>query len=264
VRRTSLAHFTVVDATPVELIDAAAAGGFDHAGLRIVPPFPTDRITPVAGDRAMLQQIKARLAATGVSLLDIEAFWINPETDIEAWLPALDAGAELGARYVLSVGFDPEERRLIEKFCRFTAAVGERGMRPMLEFIPYSSVKSLEAAHALITAAGGVPGILVDALHLSRSGGSPADIAAYDAALFDYVHLCDAPRMPPPSPEQIRVEAREGRELPGEGGLWLSEFIAAFAPETAVAVEAPTRRYAHLPPPERGRLAGEAMRRVLE
>jgi hypothetical protein len=33
----SLAHMTVLDAHPLELIDAAAAGGFDYIGLRIVP-----------------------------------------------------------------------------------------------------------------------------------------------------------------------------------------------------------------------------------
>jgi sugar phosphate isomerase/epimerase len=202
--------------------------------------------------------------ATGVSILDIEAFWIRPETQIEAWLPALDAGAALGARYVLSVGFDPDAQRLVDNFNRLVDAVAERDMRPMLEFIPYSSVKTLSAAQALIaTDRKARTGLLVDALHLSRSGGSPADLAGCDPMLFDYLHLCDAPRAPPPSPDQIRVEAREGRELPGEGGLWLPEFVAAFPADAIVAVEAPTKRYAHLPPLERGRRAGEATRRVL-
>jgi hypothetical protein len=33
-------------------------------------------------------------------------------------------------------------------------------------------------------------------LHLSRSGGSPADLAQYDPALFSYMQLCDAPAIP--------------------------------------------------------------------
>ncbi|MCA1646004.1 MAG: hypothetical protein LC797_11255 [Chloroflexi bacterium] len=36
----SLAHLTVLDATPLQLIDGAAAGGFELIGLRIVPPTP--------------------------------------------------------------------------------------------------------------------------------------------------------------------------------------------------------------------------------
>ena len=34
--RLSLAHLTVLDADPLQLIDAAVAGGFDAIGLRIV------------------------------------------------------------------------------------------------------------------------------------------------------------------------------------------------------------------------------------
>jgi hypothetical protein len=38
--RLSLAHLTVLDAHPLELIDAAAAGGFNSVELRIVAPCP--------------------------------------------------------------------------------------------------------------------------------------------------------------------------------------------------------------------------------
>ena len=36
--RLSLAHLTVLDAHPLELVDAAVAGHFDAIGLRIDPP----------------------------------------------------------------------------------------------------------------------------------------------------------------------------------------------------------------------------------
>ena len=45
--RLSLAHMTVLDAGPLELIEAAIAGGFDAIGLRVVPPAPTDALVPV-------------------------------------------------------------------------------------------------------------------------------------------------------------------------------------------------------------------------
>ncbi len=71
-RRISLAHLTVVDALPLGLIDAAKAGGFDSIGLRIVAPMPSDRIVPVVGDEAMIRSIEARLADTGIDILDVE------------------------------------------------------------------------------------------------------------------------------------------------------------------------------------------------
>jgi sugar phosphate isomerase/epimerase len=262
-RLLSLAHFTVIDADPVTLIDAGVAGGFDAVGLRIVPPLPTDTIIPVIGDRPLQRRIKARMADTGIRILDVEAIWLTPETDVAALEPALDLGAELGAGYVLVVGYDLDEGRLSANLARLCEAANARGLRVMLEFIPYSHVRTVAEAHRLLTAvAPENAGILVDALHLSRSGGGPADLAKYDPALFSYMHLCDAPGTAPP-PADFRTEARGGRLYPGEGELWLSAFVAAFPPGTPAAIEAPTKRHAALPPLERARLAGAACRTLL-
>src|SRR5215471_11089400 len=62
----SLAHFTVVEADPITLIEAAQAAGYDAIGLRIVPPFPTDHIVPVIGDPNMIRSIKRRLMETDI------------------------------------------------------------------------------------------------------------------------------------------------------------------------------------------------------
>jgi sugar phosphate isomerase/epimerase len=119
-------------------------------------------------------------------------------------------------------------------------------------------------AHRLLTdVAPANAGILVDALHLSRSGGSPADLANYDPSLFSYMHLCDAPGTPPP-PDGLRAEARGERLYPGDGELWLSAFVAAFPPGTPAAIEAPTKRHAAASPLDRARLAGAACRHLLE
>jgi sugar phosphate isomerase/epimerase len=263
-RLLSLAHFTVMDADPLTLIDAAVAGGFHAVGLRIVPPMPTHAIVPVIGDWPLQRQIKARLAATEIRILDIEAIWLTPQTDVALLLPALDLGAELGASSVLVVGHDPDHGRLTANLGRLCEAADARGLRVMLEFIPYSQVRNLEDAHRLLTdTAPANAGILVDALHLSRSGGTPSHLARYGASLFSYMHLCDAPAALP-APEEFRTEARGNRLYPGEGGLWLSDFVAAFPPDTPVAIEAPTQRHAALSPLERAQLAGTACRRLLD
>jgi hypothetical protein len=77
--RLSLAHLTVVDAHPLELIDAAVAGGFDAIGLRIVAPMRTDTIVPVIGDADLIRQIGARLGDMGI------------EIDHESWCLGLSA-----------------------------------------------------------------------------------------------------------------------------------------------------------------------------
>lgn len=258
----SLAHLTVLPAGPLELIDAAAAAGFDAVGLRVQPPLPGDKIAPVAGDQPLLREMKRRLKASGVTVIDIEAFWLNPESDVAGFKPGLEAGVELGASGVIVVGNDPERSRLLDRFGRFCEMSTFIGLRPMFEFIPYSQVRSLPETQAFLAAAGVTNcGILVDALHLSRSGGSPADIAKYPAELFSYVHLCDAPMAPPP-PHQLRAEARGERSFPGDGELWLKDFVQAFPAGTPAAVEVPSARHAGLAPTEKAKLAIDRTRRL--
>ncbi|HYE91197.1 MAG TPA: hypothetical protein VEA38_09265, partial [Terriglobales bacterium] len=102
---------------------------------------------------------------------------------------------------------------------------------------------------------------IIDALHFSRSGGLPAHVAAVDPALLRYAQLCDAGAdMPAPTdtPALIR-EARTGRLLPGEGVLPLGELIAALPADAPLAIEAPCRATAGLPPLERARRAYRAL-----
>ena len=262
-RTLSLAHLTVLDADPLTLIEAAAAGGFDAVGLRIVPPAASDRIVPVVGDIVLQRAIKERLKATGLAIMDVEAIWLAADTSVDALLPALDVGADLGARYVLVCGNDADRSRLIDNFAGLSAAANARGLRTMLEFIPYTEIRNLRSAFDVLRrAAPRDAGLLVDALHLSRSGGSPGDLAGYDPGLFSYIHLCHAPPALPLG-DAVRAEAREGRLYPGEGSLWLAAFLDAFPPATPVGVEAPNAKLAGLSAVARGRRAGEASRRLL-
>ena len=103
-RRMSLAHLTVLDADPIGLIDAGKEGGFDAVGLRVVPPLRGDTIIPVVGDVALQKRIKQRLGDTDMEILDIEAIWIQPDTNVASLRGALEVGRDLGARYVLTVG----------------------------------------------------------------------------------------------------------------------------------------------------------------
>ena len=258
----SLAHLTVLDADPITLIDSAAAAGFDAIGLRIVPPLATDSIIPVIGDLPLQRQIKARMRDTGVGIFDVEAVWLMPHVDVAALLPALDCAADLGARFVLTVGHDPDWHRLQDNFAALCAAALARKLRVMLEFIPYAACASLVEAHRLLAASAVSAGLLVDALHLSRSGASPLDIRGYEPQLFSYMHLCDAPELAPAA-EGLRDEARGGRLFPGEGGLPLKAFMAAFPTGTPIAIEAPSRALSRLPAKERASRAMAATRRLL-
>ncbi len=88
------------------------------------------------------------------------------------------APEQIPAGYLIVVGNDPDRGRLAGNFSRLCAAANLRKVRVMLEFIPYSHIHSLAQAVALLVDVKPAnAGVLVDALHLSRSGGSPADLA---------------------------------------------------------------------------------------
>lgn len=263
-RLLSLAHLTVIDAGPVELIRAAAAGGFDHVGLRIVAPTASDRIVPVIGDAAMIRAVLAEMAATGVGVLDVEAIWLTPDTDPAAFPAIAETAARLGAAQVLAIGHDPERHRLVENFARLAETGRAHGLGTRLEFIPYCVVNSIAAAQAVIDAAG-IPGtgIMIDALHLARSGGKAADLAAIAPDSLRYIQLCDA-RRDPPFPGDLRREARGDRFYPGDGDLDLAGLLAVLPAGMPLSIEAPVAAHAGLSVIERARLCGERTRATLE
>jgi sugar phosphate isomerase/epimerase len=263
-RPVSLAHLTLPDATPLELIDAAAAAGFSHVGLRIVPPVPDAARPSIVGDVRTERAIGQRLSDTGVKLLDVEVFWLGPQTRVQDWKAALALGAGLGARYLVVICDDPDRSRAIDSFAELCALAAEFGLKPALEFIPYTHVARLADALQIVRSAGAAnAGLLVDLLHLSRSGGSPADLGSIAPELIHLAHVCDAPAGVPPTADALRREARGGRLYPGEGALPVREFLAALPAGVPIAIEAPNPRYGHLTFAERAQHARVAMGQVL-
>jgi sugar phosphate isomerase/epimerase len=260
VRPLSLDHLTVIDASPVQLIEAAAAGGFQHVGLRIVQPLAAAPVADVIGDRRVQRDLKSAMAATGISIRLVESIWIAPDTDPLALEPALTAGAELGARFVLVAGNDPDRARLIDRLGQLAGLAGHHALEIAFEFMPFTEVRGYDDAVAIKRDIGRDNlRLLIDALHLSRSGSDFHNLVPFDASLVSYVHLCDA-RGAIPSADKLRDEARLGRYYPGEGDLPLDQFVAAMPADACFGVEAPCSLYDGLSVIERARLAGRAAR----
>ena len=258
----SLAHLTVLDTTPPELVSVAAAAGFRTIGIRLtatpsvgVPPYD------VLHEGPMLRETLSRLADTGVSVLDTEFLRFEPDqpltfdghgTSSPDGIPEgfLEVSARLGAKNVLVMSAEPEEARTIDRFSDLCDRAAPYGLQVCLEFAIYTGVRTLaHAASVVAKAKRPNASVLIDALHFSRSGGVPAHIAQVDPSLVRYAQLCDASAdMPGPTdtPALIR-EARTGRLLPGEGVLPLKALIAALPPDVPLAIEAPCRATAELP-----------------
>jgi sugar phosphate isomerase/epimerase len=267
-RLISLAHLTVLDTTPPELVAVAAAAGFRSVGIRLtatpsvgIPPYDILREGP------LLRETLRRLADTGVSVLDTEFLRVEPQEPVGVPEGFLEVSARLGAQNVLVMSAEPEEARTVERFGELCDRAAGYGLQVCLEFAIYTGVRTLaHAAEVVARSKRANASVLVDALHFSRSGGQPAHLARIDPALFRYAQICDAgPDMPGPgdTPALIR-EARTGRLLPGAGVLPLAELVTALPAGVPLAIEAPCRETAELPAVERATRAYRSLAALLD
>src|SRR5207302_3742761 len=113
-RALGLAALTVLELPHHEQVSVAAQAGYSHVGLRLRPVTGQPHEYPVD-----MPEIKARLADTGVKVLDVEVFRISPDARIADSEPVMALAAEVGARHLLVHGGDPDEARMAVNFGRF-------------------------------------------------------------------------------------------------------------------------------------------------
>ena len=260
----SLAHLSMIDVDHLTLVKAAEAGGFDGVGLRIVAPPHTPLVREILGDRQATAEVKAALRDTGIVVSDVETFALRSDTNIADYRAGLELAADLGAAHIMTSGVDPDPQRTYENFLELCDLAGEFGLSVAIEFIAFRELRTLAEAAALIAHSDkDNAGIVIDALHLSRSGGNPSEVAALPAGRVSFVQLCDAGDHVPAF-DDLAYEARNDRLLPGDGSLWLRDLIKALPEGLVLGIEAPTRALAHLDPTERGRRMGTRSRQFLK
>lgn len=233
-----LGHLTMLDVAPPDVIRHAAEAGFRHVSLRLRPTFDGGVGYPLMTDRAMMRETRSRMAATGVSVVDLESVRLHPETDIASLTPFLEAGAELGATELLVPGDDPDMSRLTDNLAMLCDAAARYGMRANLEFVPFFAVKSLADAMKAVSAVGKPnAGVLVDTLHVDRGRENLEDIRRIPHTFLNYCHFCDAGAVRPDSDAGLNEESSQRRLFPGEGNLDLIEMLLALPEDLPLSVE---------------------------
>jgi sugar phosphate isomerase/epimerase len=235
-RVLALDHLTLLDVAPPDFVALAAGAGFDAVGLRIAPATAGESPWPMSPGSPMLAETVRRCRDSGVTVLDTETVRLTPETDLAASEAVLETAASLNARYITVIGDDPDLHRVSDRFARLVEMTAPYGVRAVLEFMAYKTVRTLDDALAIAGRSDG-GGVLLDALHIQRCGTEIGQIARLDQRLLGYVQLCDAP-LEPAGADAV-AEARTGRLLPGAGSLPLTGLLSAVPPATPVAVEAP-------------------------
>jgi sugar phosphate isomerase/epimerase len=264
-RPISLAALTVLELTPPEMVSCAADAGFSHVGIRLLPATPTEPQYDLVGDTPLLREVAARLADTGVQVLDAEIFRLKPDTRVADCEAAIATAARLGARELLVAGNDPDDERQIASFAAFCELAARYGLGAMLEFMPWTDARDLPEATRIVERCGCEnAGVLIDPFHFSRSRSRLDDVALVPPGRLRYLQFCDVPAAVPPTMQAILDEARAERLFPGEGELDLLGLLRAVPRDVPLSVEVPTLTLARtVGATERARRALAATRRVL-
>ncbi len=258
--RISLASGVVPECMPLETIRAAATGGFDAVGLWVEPDTLTAQMT---------RECRGALAETGLELLDVEVIWLKPDSDLADHKSCIDIGAELGAKNVLCVSSDPDLEATAARLADLCCHAEASGMRVALEFGIFTEVKNLRMAMVVLDAvAHPLRALLIDPIHVDRSGTTAAQIAAVPRALLPYAQFCDAPatRPDPADFDAVITDAVDLRAQCGAGGLPLKAIYEALPDGIPLSIELRSKalRTGWPDPGERALATAQATRRWLK
>jgi sugar phosphate isomerase/epimerase len=223
-RLLSLAAGVCPETGPADFVAACADAGWAACGIWFDAASWSDGVAT---------EVRRRLDDTGLIALDMEPVFVTPEGDHGERM--IDAAASVGASNLLVVSRGVDDRRFADRFGELCDLAAQHGIGCSLEFMRFMSIRDLPQTLAVLEAVDRPnAAVLVDNLHLARTGGTVADVAAIDPTRLPYVQLCDAPAL---APDDLYTEAIDGRLLLGQGELPIRELVAVLPPHTAVSME---------------------------
>ncbi len=241
-RPISLAHLTVLGMSPPKQIALAAEAGYQSVDLRLAAASPEDIEFPMFGDTPMRREVIDMVAGTGVTVFDVEIIRMGKQTTAPDYEYLFEVAARIGARRVKVVGDETDECLMAEKFSCICELAYSFHLAVDLEFMVFSGIKTLESAERVVKFASQPNGsILIDALHLARSGKTPDKLGRIDVWCPGYFQLCDAPLDSSLNNLDLIQEARTARLPPGDGALPLVDLVRAFRHDCPVSLEVPRK-----------------------
>lgn len=217
---------------PADMVVTAAAAGWPACGIWFDGATWSDRTT---------REVRRRLDDTGVAVLDVEPIIPAAGSDDHA-SRLIEAAAELGARFVLFSSRLKDHTATANRYSEVCAMAEPFGITVVCEFLPIFPLSSIDIATDIVSGVRSAnTGILVDNLHLSRSGSSVADVRRIGSEKFPYLQIADAPEERPADMATLVDEALNGRLLPGEGSLPIAELLQA-VPGVPLSFEVRSRR----------------------
>lgn len=262
--RIGIEFISVFGLPPVEFVELTARLGCSFLGLAPAPIVSNPHNYPqwtLRGNPGLLADTAKALADNNVRVGLGEGFLIRPGAAIAECAADLDIMARLGADCVNITSIEADFARNCAEFGQFCDMAHDRGLPVSVEFLPGFAIGTLATAMELLDAVSNPnSGVLIDAMHFYRTGGTHADIAALDPARIAHAQLCDVPTVSPF--ESYMDEARYERRAPGKGDLPLDRFVRALPKTCLLGLELPMqgKALAGIGPYERLKPAVDAAR----
>lgn len=265
--RLGIGMLSVFGLPPIELVDLAAELGCRYVsvavqGMPLVPlGYPRFSLKEDAGLR---KNLVAAMGDRGVSISLGDGFLVLPGADVSALRGDLDVLAELGVPRINVVSVDFDLPRTLDQFAALTEIAAQRNIDTVVEPVPGLTIGDLSAALAAKEYVGRREfRLLIDTMHLVRSGSGATELAAIDADQIGYAQLNDTTLRP--RTDNYMEEAMFERMVPGEGELPLHDLLSVLPVDTVLEIEVPRRSLAlaGVTPIDRLRPCVEAARRLL-
>ncbi|MDA7426713.1 sugar phosphate isomerase/epimerase family protein [Thalassococcus lentus] len=240
----SLAHLTLINCTPAELVYVAARAGYDAVSPRFIPMNVPGEFAHSPLDPAQVQATKTALATTGLDVLDIELARITEDCDPRDFEPALELGGELGARHMIMSAWTPrrdDRNFILDTYAETCDLAAPYGLTVDLEFPSFSRLRTLDEVLDIVRAADRPNGgILVDTLYLHLSRVDLGELLHVPQEWLHFLHISDCLPGIADTREGMIQLARDARLYPGEG--WIDfQGIIERCPPMNYSIELPNQ-----------------------
>ena len=253
--------------SPLQLVDVAADLGCSYISTVVQgQPLVPLGFAPYSlkDDVGLRKDLLAAMAYRGVTISLGDGFLVLPGAEMCKFATDLDVLAELGVPWINTVSLDPDLNRTFDQFAALTELAAQRGIQTAVEPVPGLTIADLPTALAARENVGRSDfRLLIDTMHLVRSGHGAADLAALDPEYIGYAQLCDTTLQP--RVDNYSEEAIFERMVPGTGELPLRDIISELPADIVIELEIPQRSLAlaGVSPVDRLRPCVQAARRLL-
>ena len=188
-------------------------------------------------DAQLRRDLLAAMDDRGVSISLGEGLLIAPGVDVRSYTADLDIMAELGIPRINTVSLEADRARTFDELAVLTGLAADRGLLTSVEPVPGLAIADLPTAMAAVEHVGRDEiSLLIDTMHVARSGAGADDLRSLPAERIGHIQLCDVP-LRSTGQYNYAEEAMYYRMAPGEGELPLAEMLAALPSDRVVGLD---------------------------